>query len=355
MATWVEPKANPWPSARFQRSRLARDGERRASPRTIPRALRAEIAALSARDNWRNWIYLAADWLVIVAAAVAAARIGHPVALVGAVIVIGSRQRALANLLHEASHRKLFRNRRLNDTAGRLTCAFPLLVGLSGYSADHNRHHRSLWDARDPDAMRYRRLGLDVVVGQARVRFGLRHIVAPLLLLHVPRDLVSAVRNRQNHFADGVFRFVLWAIIALIAVQLGWWQELLLYWVLPFVTAFQVLRYWAEMAEHASLSSHDPWLASRNWTSGVVVRQLLAPHSDDLFHLTHHLFPAVPHYRLGQAHQLLLAVPEYRTAHHCDGFFVSRRRGAPSVVKDIIRHAPHPRFVASTSTPQVLA
>jgi fatty acid desaturase len=54
----------------------------------------------------------------------------------------------------------------------------------------------------------------------------------------------------------------------------------------------------------------------------------------------HHLFPAIPHYRLREAHKILMQeVPEYAAGHHCDGFFFPRRPEAPSVLQDILRDA----------------
>src|SRR5262245_12314123 len=51
------------------------------------------------------------DWLLIALATAAVINFGW-VAVVPALIVIGNRQRALGNLLHDASHRSLDRNRR---------------------------------------------------------------------------------------------------------------------------------------------------------------------------------------------------------------------------------------------------
>jgi fatty acid desaturase len=45
------------------------------------------------------------------------------------------------------------------------------------------------------------------------------------------------------------------------------------------------------------------------------------------YHLPHHLFPMVPHYRLRQLHALLSETDEYRQkASLVDGYFLPRER-----------------------------
>ncbi|MGH9138644.1 MAG: fatty acid desaturase family protein [Acidimicrobiales bacterium] len=302
----------------------------------LPAEIRSRARALSRRDNWQNFLYLGADWAVVVAVVLAAERADWPMVTAAGLVVIGSRQRALANMLHEASHRKLFRTRWLNDYVGELLCADPLFAGLSSYRADHVRHHRELWTQRDPDAVRYRRLGLAVLdYGQRTWRFGVRHILFPFTPAQVPRDIAIGVLNgtrlRRETLRLAAFWFVAGGVVALT----GTWKLVVLYWIAPFLSTYQVIRYWAEMAEHAGLSLDNRWLSTRSWTAGWITRSLLAPHADDLYHLAHHLYPSVPHYRLRALHEQLLAVPQYAAGHHCDGFFRARSPDRPSVVEDI--------------------
>jgi hypothetical protein len=48
------------------------------------------------------------------------------------------------------------------------------------------------------------------------------------------------------------------------------------------------------------------------------------------FHLPHHLYATVPHYRLRQLHELLLQYPEYKSqALEVHGYFVSPEKDSP--------------------------
>src|SRR5213594_2658179 len=100
-----------------------------------PAEVKAAVRASSGRDNWRNALYLAADWLVAGAAVLVHLRWGGVFLYLVALTVIGTRMRALANLLHESSHHKLFADRRANGLIGRTLCAWPILVDYDRYVA----------------------------------------------------------------------------------------------------------------------------------------------------------------------------------------------------------------------------
>jgi fatty acid desaturase len=297
---------------------------------------RALLVRMRRLDNWRNWFYLAGDWAVIAGASWLSIARGDAASYVLAVILVGSRQRGLMNLVHEASHRKLFRSRRLNDWAGRLLAGFPLLASLEAYVCSHCRHHGFLWDReRDPKTRRYLDLGL-VQPPKRMISFVRAHVLRPLLLLHMPFNVWGSISWAGEPISERVARVTYLTVVGVVAIIAGWWPLVAKYWLVPYLTSFQVIRYFTEMAEHAGLDSRDPWTASRNWTASLPVRFIVGPHSDDLYHLVHHLFPRIPHYRLRAAHAVLMGVPEYAAGHHCDGFFFARRPEAPSVLQDII-------------------
>jgi fatty acid desaturase len=71
-------------------------------------------------------------------------RIGGPLAYLLAIILIGSRQHALLLLMHEATHRRLFSNRRLNDWACAALVTWPVLASLRAFRYTHLQHHKDL-------------------------------------------------------------------------------------------------------------------------------------------------------------------------------------------------------------------
>ncbi|MFC4563387.1 fatty acid desaturase family protein [Nocardiopsis mangrovi] len=310
--------------------------------KAIPADIKRRIHALHRRrSNWRGLLTVAFDWAVIAVAAGAALLSGyHPAVYALAVVVIGSRQRALRSLLHEASHHKLMRNRRANVWVGRLFTSFPLLEGLSSYLCAHCEHHRNLWhEQRDPKRRQYAALGL--IRPRDPVRFRRRHLIGPLFLVHVPRNIASALSWSGEDRDETVARFAFLGAAGTVVVAAGWTVPVVLLWLVPYVTVYQVLRYYSDIADHAGLESSDPWRATRSYDASPLVRGLLAPHDDNL-HLAHHLFPAVPHYAGAELHRILAEVPHYRNGHHCGGFFRPAGPGRPSVIQDVL----HPEHLA---------
>ncbi len=306
--------------------------------KAIPPKIRQQIAELRRSDNWRNLLHVGGDWLAMGLAAAAALSSGmHPVAYALAVVAVGSRQRALRSLVHEASHEKLFRNARLNNAVGQLLVAFPLMTSMTAYRCAHRQHHGHLWDPEhDPKMSKYAELGLISPPDGTRTHFVKKHILRPLLLAEVPSNLVSDLSWKAKPRAENASRYAVWLGVVAALSWLGWLDEFALLWLVPFCTTYQVFRYWSDMADHAGLYSADPWRSSRSWNGSWLVVQLIGPHGAN-WHFPHHLFPQVPHYRVRQAHELLLRVPEYAAGHHCDGFFWPRRSGVASVVQDVRR------------------
>ena len=84
---------------------------------------RDELRRFCRLDPWRACLSLGSQWAVIAAAIIAGVHGPWPVKLL-AVVVIATRQHALAVLMHDGSHVLFFRNRRLNDTISDVFCAF---------------------------------------------------------------------------------------------------------------------------------------------------------------------------------------------------------------------------------------
>ncbi|AIP33748.1 fatty acid desaturase family protein [Paraburkholderia xenovorans LB400] len=104
-------------------------------------------------QTWRAINDIAIDWMVIFISAWATFRIGWVISPL-ALVVVGNRQRALGNLLHEAGHGNLSTRREVNDCLAHLFLALPLLSSLSVYREQHARHHAWLGHPqRDPDLL----------------------------------------------------------------------------------------------------------------------------------------------------------------------------------------------------------
>lgn len=302
----------------------ARPGSgRAASRRTLSPA---ELAALTQLNDLRSLGAVAITVGVIaLAIAFAVAAWPSPWALLS-VLVIGVEQHALFILAHESAHYRLFRSRLLNDAIGR-TIGMASGISMCTYRVIHRLHHNNLYTDEDPDtaihggyprgvAYLWKKLAQDLLGLNAwktfAYFFGAPAINAATQRAPRPLDDTSpALRSAARRDRWLVLGFQLGA--PLVAFALGNGHALLLYlilWVLPLVTVLQPILRLRAIAEHgAATDLSSPLTAARcNRTTGSVAnvlgRMLLFPHHVN-YHLEHHLYPAVPHYRLPALHRLL--------------------------------------------------
>jgi fatty acid desaturase len=270
---------------------------------------REEIKDLLAMRDWRSWLSVAVNWGLVAAAFAAVAWWPNPLVVVAAVFVIGARQLGFAVLMHEAAHRSLFTNRRVNDFVGNWLCAFPVWSDLRPYRPYHLQHHAKNWTDEDPDlalanpfpitwASMRRKIWRDLS-GQT----GWKRLKAT-----VRRDLgLSRGRVRRN-FDAGIeaFHGVLLTNAALLGVlTLCGHPALYLLWIAAWMTSYSFVMRLRSIAEHAMIPDPaDELNNTRTTVARLWERLLIAPNCVN-FHLEHHLLPTVPHYNLRRMHRLL--------------------------------------------------
>ena len=308
------------------RAAAMRPGARNAAARRV--LAPAELVALTHLSDGRSLGALALTVAIIALAVAFGLAVWPSPGVALSVLVIGIQQHALFILAHESAHYRLFRSRRLNDLVGR---AIGMASGISmcTYRVIHRLHHNNLYTEEDPDtaihggyprgvAYLWKKLAQDLCGMNAwktfAYFFGAPAIDAATNRAARPLDDTSPELRRAA-------RRDRWAVLAVqlsapcAAFALGGGSALIAYcvlWVLPLLTVLQPILRLRAIAEHGGVDDFSsPLTAARcNRTRGslvnVVARALLFPHHVN-YHLEHHLYPAVPHYRLPQLHRLLQA------------------------------------------------
>ena len=289
-----------------------------------------ELAPLTALSNLRSLLAIG-QTVLLAASGMALARASwHSawwwVGLLAGLVLIGVAQHGLFILAHEAAHYRLLSNRALNDLLGRL-------IGISGgvsmctYRVTHRLHHNNLYGPEDPDtaihggyprgrAYLWKKLAQDLVGWNAWKTFA--YFFGSPAINDDTRRRLSPLDDTSPQLRAAARRDR-WAVVAfhllapLVAWSVGGWNGLLTYlllWTLPLLTVLQPILRLRAICEHgAVLDLSSPLTAARtNRTWGSAVNRLgrffLFPHHVN-YHLEHHLYPAVPHYRLPQLHRLL--------------------------------------------------
>ena len=109
-----------------------------------------------------------------------------------------------------------------------------------------------------------------------------------------------------------------WPVLAAVGVGFflaGRLDALLLYWLAPLFTWFLVTMRLKGTAEHFAVENRDGASASRTVVASRLERLLIAPRHVE-YHVEHHLYPAVPCYRLPELHRRLMQQPGYAERVH---------------------------------------
>jgi fatty acid desaturase len=270
---------------------------------------RDDVRALLELRDWKSWLSIVANLGLVAAAFALVAWWPNPLTVVVALFVIGARQLGLAILMHEAAHRTLLRNRRLNDWVGNWLCAYPVWSDLRPYRPYHLEHHAKTWTADDPD------LGLanPFPISRASLRrkiwrdlsgqTGWKRFRATLA-----RDLGrSRGRVRRNFDAgiEALHGVVVTNAMLLAILTLAGFPALYLLWVGAWLTTYSLVMRIRSIAEHAMIPDPSSELNNTRTTLARWWERLLIAPNYVNFHLEHHLLMAVPHYNLPRMHRLL--------------------------------------------------
>lgn len=276
-----------------------------------------EIRPLAERSDLLGALLVIHCWAVIAAALAVFALWPNPLTAILAIMVIGSRQLGLAILMHDAAHNALFKSRRLNEAIGEWLCGRPILAELATYRHYHLTHHRHTQTDKDPDLVlsqkfpttraSLRRKFLRDLTGQTGVKQLVGQIIMSVRLAGdhdaveaAERDMAQAFKAPELWKSLPVFLAV---IVAMGLIGQWWWG--LAFWLLPYLTWFQLVLRIRNIAEHgATERSEDPLRNTRTTLAGPITRFFLAPYWVN-YHLEHHLVMHVPCYRLPRMHRML--------------------------------------------------
>lgn len=210
------------------------------------------------------------------------------------------RGHALLNILgHEAAHRLLFSNRRVNDAVGRWLLAYPSLQPFGVYRRFHLVHHRDELGPDEPDA----RLYAGYPIPRASWRRKLTRDACGVSAAKNVRSLLRAAKRRDR---DAVGILVVQVVLLAAAIAAGApWAYVV--WIGSWATLWKVSNRLRAVAEHGGMRHDD----DRRATTHVVRQSWLArltfvPYNTG-WHLAHHADMGVPWYRLPDLHAELVA------------------------------------------------
>lgn len=282
-------------------------------------------------EGWRPALDVTVDITAIVAALLLALQ--EPWAAPTALLVLGNRQRALGNILHDAAHRNLTRNRLLNDLVTRALIAPLLFVSLSHYRELHFRHHLDLGgQGADPDLIPIpARKATSWIAAVAANTLSLRAILGSTF-----GHLLDPVAPPAGRLYILAWWTVLLGVLVL-AAGFGPAAAMLALWLAARATAFHLITIFREMCDHHGLSPGGVFSFTRDIKAAGLWSVLFHPRNN-AYHLTHHLLPAIPYYRLPEAQRVFSTLPEYQQrARVCGAYFAGPSQAVASWQRSLSR------------------
>lgn len=283
-----------------------------------------ELKDLSRTSALRTWLGLITDWCLIIAGFWLVSRYPSPIVQVCVFVLMARQQLALAILMHDASHRRLFQTVRWNDIVGQILAAAPVGVSLFSYRTLHLKHHQDPLVADDPDLSltggypisksSFARKLLRDLFGISYFKF-IRYFFRRARRRKVDAAVVD--KSTRDNFKQspaagtaGSFAFVVVSIVFVqsmifTALYLSGHPWLYLFqWILPSWTMLQVLLRIRGITEHAGYQPNPNQLLNSRTVINPLQTFFFAPHHVN-YHMEHHQYPSIPHWRLPTAHRLM--------------------------------------------------
>jgi len=260
------------------------------------------------------------------------------------VFIIGAKMHALAILMHDATHFRFLKNRKWNDLITNWITMYPIFTSIEKYRENHLRHHQHLNTDHDPDWVA--KLGNRAFTFPKTKKEFLLSLLSYMVLYQGIMDAIWFIKRfnnvekknstiKENKPSKLFFYILLFSGLTI----LGIWKYFLIFWVVPYFSAFFLYQYIRSVAEHfGDLAYEDDLSSSRTIKANAIERFFIAPHNVS-YHLEHHLFPGVPYYNLPKLHILLMEQSIYESKAHitigyCKGLL--NELGAEKVEKHAI-------------------
>jgi fatty acid desaturase len=207
----------------------------------------------------------------------------------------------LAILSHEAAHRLLFSNRRVNDWVGRWVLSYPAFVAVDLYRRSHMAHHRDEMGPEEPDRNLY--AGYPIAPDSMR-----RKLTRDAIGISGWKNLKGLFRGVRNPHARRAALSIIGTQVVIMAAftAAGWPQLYLLLWLAPWMTGWRVINRLRSIAEHGGMTrSPDRRETTHHVRQRALARFWIVPYNTG-YHLAHHVDSGIPWRNLPKLHRELV-------------------------------------------------
>lgn len=207
------------------------------------------------------------------------------------VFVIGTCQRYLEELSHQAIHRNLFSSPKLNDKLEFLY-AIPLFYTITGVRKEHYKHHLRLREEQETKNYSYDHLGIsNQLMDHKWYRLFVLYL-QPFIGIQAVLEMIHIVKYSKKYFFSSYIHHVFLLAILLYYHMVSIYMY---FWLIPYFTVFCLFYYYSELFTHFGCREKYLNRDTVNW----FVNYFVAPLGFCKHHSLHHVFPNTPWNRYG--------------------------------------------------------
>ncbi|KAB8029983.1 fatty acid desaturase family protein [Fluviispira multicolorata] len=229
------------------------------------------------------------------------------------IFFIGTRMRALGNIIHECSHNTFVPKRKDNIKIGKFLC-FLDFSDFNSYKKDHFSHHRFLGDPlRDEDFKERQKIGL--------FKKDNLKLINIFSIIFSPKSwfLLSKVNNifKDINYSK-LYKIFYYSFFLLFLGFIIGFINLIFFLIIPFLSSYQMLKLLSDYLDHGAIYFKEKVeFKSRNHIFSISFLNWIFFPRSDCYHLVHHLHPSVPTTQLAKKHaEIMKNDNEYQRRRH---------------------------------------
>ncbi len=250
--------------------------------------------------SWRNAASVVALYAQTIAVLWATVRFGPWTWPIG-FLLMGRAHAQFASLMHEAAHRLLFADRRVNDLVGKWLLGYPSFTPTEAYRRVHMAHHREEFGPNEPDIPLY----ADYPIAGDSFRRKLVRDATGRTGLRLMRDQLDGLRSTGRRRRQTLEMLAVQAVLLGVATLAGYPLVYPLLWLAPFLTAWRAINRVRAIAEHGGMdASRDRRATTHSVRQHPLARFYMVPYNIG-WHLAHHVDSGIPFRNLPRYHRAL--------------------------------------------------
>ena len=249
--------------------------------------------------NVRNAFAVASVYAQTIGIIVLAVWLDNWFVWIAAFLLMGRAHAQFAALMHEAAHRLLFRNKRINDWVGRWLLGYPSFTPTDLYRRGHMAHHREEFGPDEPDIPLYR----GYPISKDSLRRKLVRDATGQTGWKLFKGLLRGVTASDDAVRTAARRIVGTQLVLIaIGIALGHPWVYFVLWFAPYLTVWRVINRLRSIAEHGGMQrSKDRRETTHTVRQSPLARFALVPFHIG-WHLAHHVDAGVPMAHLPKLH-----------------------------------------------------